>query len=154
MLSVAIIIRTFNEEKWIRHCLEACEAQKTNLQVKVVIIDTGSTDLTLDIIREKGYKYLEYKNKYIPGKVLNQAIKSIDCDFYIILSSHCIPTDNDWIETLTKPLLKDDKIAGVFEDKFLYQILKILIREIFLMTFGAKVDINTRILSFIMQIVL
>tara|TARA_B100000989_G_scaffold278203_1_gene239789 strand:- start:39053 stop:40375 length:1323 start_codon:yes stop_codon:yes gene_type:complete len=138
MLTVSIVIRTFNEEKWIRHCLEACEDQITNFKVEVVIIDTGSSDLTLKIIEEKGYKYLEYKDKYIPGRVLNKAINSNNSDFYVILSSHCIPTNNNWIQNLINPLIKDEKIAGVFGRQIPLPNSEDIDKRDLLMTFGCE----------------
>lgn len=138
MKSVAIIIRTFNEERWLRHCLEACEDQKTDLNIKIVLIDTGSTDITLKIIKEKGYDYVEYKGDYIPGKVLNEAINSVDCDYYAILSSHCIPTSDKWIDTLIDPLLRDTKIAGVFGRQIPLPNSEDIDKRDLLMTFGSE----------------
>ena len=138
MTSVAIIIRTFNEEKWIRHCLEACESQESPFDINIVLIDTGSQDSTIELIKEKGYNYIQYKDKYIPGKVLNKAINSVLADYYVILSSHCIPSDNNWLEVLIKPLLKDKNIAGVFGRQIPLPNSEDIDKRDLLMTFGCE----------------
>jgi len=47
---VYIIIVTYNGSKWLRECLAAALA--SDMPVQLVIIDNGSTDETLDIIKE------------------------------------------------------------------------------------------------------
>ena len=45
---VSIVIRTFNEEKWIRHCLISVFSQDFK-DFDVIIVDNNSTDKTLEI---------------------------------------------------------------------------------------------------------
>ena len=45
---ISIIITTLNEANFISHCLTSCLEQK-NIGVRVILVDGGSTDQTLDI---------------------------------------------------------------------------------------------------------
>ena len=45
---ISIIITTLNEEKFISGCLTSCLEQK-NIEFKIILVDGGSTDLTLEI---------------------------------------------------------------------------------------------------------
>jgi len=49
MADILVVIVTFNAEKWIKKCLKSLE--KSSLPADVVVIDNGSTDQTLPLIR-------------------------------------------------------------------------------------------------------
>ena len=49
MADILVVIVTFNAEKWIKKCLKSLE--KSSLPADVVVIDNGSTDGTLPLIR-------------------------------------------------------------------------------------------------------
>lgn len=110
--SVSLIVRTKNEEDWIGHCLGSIFNQTYPVK-EVVIVDNGSTDNTLKICSKyPNVKVISIK-KYLPGLSLNIGIKKCKGDLVGILSSHCIPKDNLWLESLVKPF-KNQKIAGVY----------------------------------------
>lgn len=54
---VSILCITYNQEKYIRQCLDGFMMQKTNFKFEVLIHDDASTDGTADIIREYEQKY-------------------------------------------------------------------------------------------------
>ncbi len=109
---ISIIIRTFNEEDWIRHCLEAVFSQNCN-EFEVIIVDNNSTDNTLEISKTFPVKKIVTIDEYLPGKSLNKGIASSKGEYLVFLSSHCIPRDNDWLNNLIMNF-KNDRIAGVY----------------------------------------
>ena len=54
---VSICCQSYNQEPYIRQCLEGFIIQKTNFPFEVLIYDDASTDKTADIIREYEGKY-------------------------------------------------------------------------------------------------
>lgn len=73
ILSIACI--TYNQEQYIRQCLDGFLIQKTNFPYEIVIHDDASTDRTQAIILEYCEKYpnlfrpiLQKENKYKEGK--------------------------------------------------------------------------------------
>lgn len=71
---VSIICLTYNQEKYVRDCLEGFVMQQTNFPYEVLIYDDASTDCTPAIIREYAAKYSEIfkptlyeKNNYSQG---------------------------------------------------------------------------------------
>jgi glycosyltransferase involved in cell wall biosynthesis len=56
---VTIFCVTYNQDKYIRQCLESFLNQKTNFKFEVLIADDCSTDLTPQIIKEYAQKYPE-----------------------------------------------------------------------------------------------
>lgn len=47
----SILIRTKNESRRVRACLEALFAQTVAGDMEVLVLDSGSTDATLEIVR-------------------------------------------------------------------------------------------------------
>ena len=102
MKLASIIVRTKNEGKWIRRCLEAIYDQ-TYTNVEVVVVDSGSTDNTLSILDEFADQRLilvHYEGDYIPGKSLNFGCQNANGEYFVFLSAHCIPASKTWLENL------------------------------------------------------
>lgn len=54
---VSIICLTYNQEEYVRDCLDGFMAQKTDFPFEILIYDDASTDSTPEIIREYALKY-------------------------------------------------------------------------------------------------
>ncbi|MEA2116725.1 MAG: glycosyltransferase family 2 protein [Thermodesulfobacteriota bacterium] len=54
MTDISIITATFNAETTVRHCLDSVQNQQ-GVTVEHIIIDGGSKDRTLDMVRESGH---------------------------------------------------------------------------------------------------
>ena len=90
MLETLIIIRTKNEDRWLKATLEKIFTQKYK-NFLVAIVDNNSTDRTLEIAKRYKKKIFKIK-KFIPGKAINIPIKKIKSRYIVCLSAHCIPT--------------------------------------------------------------
>lgn len=111
MIETLIVIRTKNEDRWLKATLEKIFNQKyTNFIV--AIVDNHSSDRTLEIAKRYNTKIYRIK-KFLPGKAINIPIKDIKSKFVVCLSAHCIPTDKNWLTNLIKPL-KNKKVAAVY----------------------------------------
>ena len=119
IMKIAIIIRTFNESRWIAYCLKALKTQHYKGQIQLIIVDSGSTDNTLDIAKRVDPDIVIIRPKesnYLPGKFINFGIAAADTDtnFVVILSAHCVPTSSKWLNTMVSSIRQDEKIAGVY----------------------------------------
>lgn len=47
---VSIVVPTLNRSRWVTACLDALDAQKTDAQFEIVIVDNGSTDNTVETL--------------------------------------------------------------------------------------------------------
>jgi len=108
---VSIIIRTKNEEKYIKHCLEKIKQQNFK-NTEIIIVDNYSTDLTVKKALQFTKKVIKIKN-FTPGKAINEGIRASKGNIIVVLSAHCIPVNNFWLSNLIKDL-KDKKVAGVY----------------------------------------
>ena len=92
-LMVTIRCIAYNQEKYIRDCLEGFVMQKTNFRFEAVVHDDASTDGTAVIIKEYAEKYpdiikpiLETENKYSKHdgslqRIMEEACKGKDVAF-------------------------------------------------------------------------
>ena len=98
-LKVSIIIRTYNEERWISHCLEAIFSQDFD-NLEVIIVDNKSSDYTVGVAERYPIAAVVNIDKYTPGKAINDGIRASNGDYIVCISAHCIPKDNQWLKKL------------------------------------------------------
>jgi glycosyltransferase involved in cell wall biosynthesis len=110
---ISIIIRTHNEERWIRECLRRIQ-QQTIQDVEIILVDNCSTDQTVARARQI---YPEIKlvtiEEYLPGLAINAGIRVAQGEYIAILSAHCLPVKDDWLATLIANC-EDPQVAGVY----------------------------------------
>ena len=98
---ISIIIRTKNEERWIKICLNKIFEQ-TYKKFELIIVDNFSTDNTLQKIKSYKISKIIKIKEFLPGKAINMGAKIAEGKYLIILSAHCIPTNNLWLENYVK----------------------------------------------------
>lgn len=102
-MGISIVIRTFNEERFLKYLLNGIQKQ-TIKDIEIVLVDSGSTDQTIPIAKNFGAKILEIKpQEFSFGRSLNRGIEAANNEIIVIASAHIFPVFPDWIETLTKP---------------------------------------------------
>lgn len=88
MKKISIIIATFNAEKVLKRCLDSIVLQKTD-DVEVLVVDGGSTDSTMDIVKSYGHKVdysLSEKDQGIYD-AWNKALKVANGEWIMFLGS-------------------------------------------------------------------
>ena len=109
----SIIIRTKNEERWITACLSAVYEQ-TYSNIEVILVDNDSTDRTIDNARNFPIDKILNISEYLPGRSLNLGIQEATGDYIVCLSGHCIPVNDQWLESLVNTLEESKNYAGVY----------------------------------------
>jgi len=115
-IDVSIIIPAKNEEENIGKCLEIIYAQETNYRFEVIVIDSGSSDQTRDIVRTFSLAHLEeiLPGEFGHGKTRNLGAEGSRGDYIVFLNADALPVDKNWLNPLIAPLIEDKKIAGVY----------------------------------------
>lgn len=109
---VSFVIRTKNEERFIGKVLKYLYKQ-TFKDFEVIIVDSGSTDKTLEIVKKFPVKVLNIKPKdFNFSYALNLGISKARGEIIGIISGHTIPYSDTWLEDGLKNF-KDEKVAGV-----------------------------------------
>ena len=110
---VSIIIRTKNEDFWIGKCLNEIFNQKYK-NFEVILVDNNSKDKTISIVKKNflKVKIINYKSKiFLPGKALNLGIKKSKGSLVAMISGHCIPKNENWLNNLVQNFKNSDVIA-------------------------------------------
>lgn len=114
----AVIIPTWNAGDPFRAVLEAVVTQTTGWAYDVLVVDSGSTDNTVDIIREftnRGVRLHQIPNsEFQHGRTRNLAISLTSAEFVAVLTQDALPANEQWLANLVKAFDLGDKLAGVF----------------------------------------
>lgn len=128
---VSCIIRTFNESRFIGKLLENLLNQRISQKPEIIIVDSGSTDETIKIVKKYPTILIQIeKRDFNYSTALNLGIEKSSNELIIILSGHSIPYDEFWIEKMISHF-KDEKVAGVYckqiphSDADPYEIMRI-----------------------------
>jgi glycosyltransferase involved in cell wall biosynthesis len=110
---VGVVIRTLNESEFIGRCLETLQRQRGAFELDLLVVDSGSTDATLEIVRSHGARIVNLPaHDFDYSKALNVGIAEVRGELVVSLSAHAIPLDDGWLETITAPFA-DARVAGV-----------------------------------------
>ena len=114
---IAVIIRGKNESKWLVQCINSINKQ-INISFDIFYIDNNSDDFSAVIARRMGVFVAEYKEEYLPGRMLNYGIKFAhkrgEFKSFLFLSSHCIINEIDAFHKLFCALDSKKKIRYVY----------------------------------------
>jgi len=116
MLKVSVIIPVKDEEKNISACLDGIFSQSIDADLEVIIIDSGSTDKTLKIIKEyENVELIEISpDEFGHGKTRNLGAKRSSGEYIVFLNADAIPADNKWLSEMLRVFKGDENIGGVY----------------------------------------
>lgn len=112
---VSIVIPTRNGIDTLPAVFEAIERQVRDFDVEIVVIDTESSDGTLDFVRARATRVLQTTaDRFNHGLTRNDAIAASTGTFIVLLSQDAVPADVQWLEALVAPLRSNPALAGSF----------------------------------------
>ena len=119
-MKISIITVTFNSEKTLQDTLDSVLRQDYR-NIEHIIIDGGSTDSTVDIIRAYASKTTSHSVKWVSEKdhgiydAMNKGIAMATGDVIGILNSDDYFTSYDVVSKLAKPF-EDETLDAVYGD--------------------------------------
>lgn len=122
LLSISIIIATFNSERTLELCLKKVKEQNyPQDKIEIILADGGSKDRTLEIAKKYKVKVLnvdpEKQNaEYNKGVGLAAAKNEI----VLFLDHDNIIPHREWLKHIISPFLEDKEIIGVEPLRFHY----------------------------------
>jgi rhamnosyltransferase len=112
-MKCSIVVRAYNEAQHLGRLLEGI-SQQTVKDVELVLVDSGSTDATMQIAREAGSKIVQIPSaEFSFGRSLNLGLRSATREYVAIVSAHVRPVYPDWLECLLRPF-EDEVVAVVY----------------------------------------
>lgn len=105
-MTVSVIIRTYNESRHLGRVLASIRKQRlANEDVEVLLVDSGSTDKTVEIAKSHGARILRIaQSEFTFGRSLNVGCEAAVGDVLAFVSGHCVPVREDWLQNLTQPI--------------------------------------------------
>lgn len=92
---------------------QGLRAQTFGDDYELVIVDSGSTDETLEIVREHSHTFVDYSGeRFTYGGSLNAGCAAARGEYVVCLSSHCVPLRRDWLSKMVGVMDRDRGLAG------------------------------------------
>jgi glycosyltransferase involved in cell wall biosynthesis len=109
-----VVIRAKNEARYIGETLSAIFNPLAMPPRQVVVVDSGSTDTTREIVQAFPTTLIQIRPEdFTYGFALNLGIAQTEADIVATLSAHSLPADPDWLRNLIEPF-DDADVAGVY----------------------------------------
>ena len=142
-LTCSVIIRALNEDAHIGKLLFGLK-QQTHAPEEIILVDSGSTDRTVEIAKSYGVKVVSIdKSDFTFGRSLNLGCRVATGDILLIASAHVFPTQSTWVEEMLSPFL-DDTAEIVYGKQSGCETTKFSEHCIFRSWFPDTSDVNQR----------
>ncbi len=112
--TASVVVRCYNERDHIEKLFHGLFEQ-THESFEVILVDSGSTDGTLEIARQYPIEDIVHipPEKFSFGRALNYGCEAAKGEYCVFISAHCYPRRVDWLERLLEKF-GDDDIAMVY----------------------------------------
>lgn len=112
--AVSIVIRSYNEGWALKGTLAAL-AKQTFRDWELIVIDSGSTDDSVELIRAANPRHFVQiqPHEYHPPRVLNMGMRLASANSVVFLNADATPVDAHWLAPLVRSL-RDPEAAAVF----------------------------------------
>ncbi len=112
--AVSVVVPTLNGMPEFEPAMHAVRRQRFDGEVEIVVVDSGSTDGTLDVAARYADVLLHVeRDAFDHGDTRNLAIARASAPFVAILSQDAEPVGDDWLASLVAPLRADPAVAAV-----------------------------------------
>jgi len=114
--AVSVVMRSFNEAWAIGETMKQLFAQDYEGEIELIVIDSGSTDGSIEIIQNTGRAKLIQiaPGTYVPGVVLNRGAREASHDWIVYLNADATPVGRNWLTELIKPCLENPRFGAAF----------------------------------------
>jgi len=113
-VDVTVVIPTFNGERYLAAVLDAISQQRFGGSVETLVVDSGSKDGTLEIVRARPAVRLHQipNSEFGHGKTRNLAAQLATGRIVVFLTQDAIPAHASWLADLTAPLAEAAAVTG------------------------------------------
>lgn len=127
----SIIIPTKNAGLPLKAVLESVVRQEIDGAFEVLVVDSGSSDGTVELVRQFPLvRLIEIDSlEFGHGKTRNFAISNTTGEFIAMITHDALPMHSRWLAELVKTAEADTRIAGVFGRHVAYPEATIFTRQ-------------------------
>lgn len=115
MREVSIVVPTRNGAATLPALIDAITSQNDTAARELIVVDSGSTDGTLDVVRAAADQVITIApNRFNHGTSRNLGVGRASGRFVVLTVQDARPLTRDWLTHLLAPLRQDDRVAGAF----------------------------------------
>ena len=112
---VSIVLPTKNGGALLAEVLDAIAAQETDFTFEITAVDSGSTDGTVELLRERVDRLIEIApEEFDHGLTRNLGIEASRGDFAVLMVQDAMPASSAWLRELVKPLRGDPTLSATW----------------------------------------
>ena len=112
-MEVSVVIPTLNAGKNFGQLLDGVASQDFDKPLEIIVVDSGSTDGTVEIARNSRLVRLIEITNFTHGRARNIGAAGAKGSFLVFMTQDCLPADKHWLVNLLKPF-SDGKVAAAF----------------------------------------
>lgn len=110
---VSIVIPVKNGDYWLEQTLTALLSQELDKPFEIIVIDSGSTDASLDIIKRHPVQLIQIDPKsFNHGTTRNLGVQAAKGEYVVMTVQDARPADNQWLKNLLAGF-DEGSVAGV-----------------------------------------
>jgi rhamnosyltransferase len=114
-VDVSIVLLTYNGDTYLSEVLVSIFRQNTAFSYEVIVIDSGSSDRTLEIIKCYPVRLLQIPNReFGHGQTRNLGVRHASGQYVVFLTQDATPASEYWLHHLVHPLVENENVAGVY----------------------------------------
>jgi rhamnosyltransferase len=112
---VSVVILTLNAGPGFGRLLEKVRAQEGDFELELVVVDSGSTDGTVELARRYGARVHRIrKAEFDHGATRNLGISLSGGEYVALIVQDAVPLDERWLAAMVENLEEDERVAGVY----------------------------------------
>ena len=120
--SISVVIPTFNSERTLSMCLDSITEQDyPKSKIEIIIVDGGSTDRTLKIVKKYDILNVYYNPLRTGESGKSLGVKHSNNDLVALIDSDNILPQKDWMKIMVKPFEKPT-VVGVEPIRYTYRL--------------------------------
>lgn len=115
---ITVFMPVFNGEEYLEESLSMIEKQELpqGYELEIYLIDSGSSDSSLDIIKRHSSVRLETipNNEFSHGRTRQYAATHCKGDYILFITQDATPASTGWLKGMLEPFFLSDRVGCVF----------------------------------------
>src|SRR4051794_41423015 len=112
---VTVAVPVYNGARYLDEVLSAVRAQRIDRELEILVVDSGSTDGSIEIARRHGAVVHEIaKGEFSHGGTRNRMMGMARGDHVVFITQDATPAHDGWLAALLEGFEQADDVAAVF----------------------------------------
>lgn len=114
-MKASVVIPTLNAGPVFRRLLEGIRIQQTEFDFEIIVVDSGSTDGTVELAEGCGARVHRIDgSEFNHGATRNLGVSLARGEHAVLTVQDAVPFDRRWLAAMVESLDRDERVAGVY----------------------------------------